>query len=203
MMTMITNWKGSLEVNGIKYTNINAFLASNTALSGSTHIKLYPVAENAVKGENKPQTSIQEAGIQDQEYVITVKKYMTEKAEPTFDFMAKWNNNNPMPLRTMVGIKTKETRGMVYMKLHGDIVSKVMQTCMCCGKPITNPVSRYFGMGPICGSHNYVNPFDTEEELKAAVGNYRVKLQNITWEGWIIKSAITEEKPFVREEVDA
>ena len=33
----------------------------------------------------------------------------------------------------------------------------------------------------------------TKEELMKAVGDYRKELQNITWEGWIIKSAIIEE----------
>ena len=116
---------------------------------------------------------------------------MTKKATPSFDFMAKWNNNIPMPLLTMVGTVEKETPGMVYMKLHGDIVSRLEPICMKCGRPITNPVSQYFGLGPICGNHNYVNPFDTEEELKAAVEDYRRNvLQKITWEGWVIKSSI-------------
>lgn len=121
---------------------------------------------------------------------IKVKSYMTKKATPEFDFMEKWNNNNPMPLRIMVGEKIKETPGMVYMKLHGDITSTQTQVCMKCGRPITNNVSKYFGMGPECGGHSYVNPFNSEEELKEAVEAYRRTLNQITWEGWIIKSAI-------------
>ena len=117
---------------------------------------------------------------------------MTKPSTPEFDFMAQWNNDIPMPLMTMVGDKVKETNGMVYMKLHGDITQTVTERCLCCGKLITNPVSKFFGMGPVCGGHNYTNPFATDEELKAAVEQYRKKLQNITWEGWIIKSAITE-----------
>lgn len=127
-------------------------------------------------------------------YKIEVKKYMLKKATPEFDFMAKWNNDNPMPLKIMVGTVEKETRGMVYMKLHGDILSEKTFRCIKCGKPLTNPVSQYFGIGPECGGHNYVNPFDTEEQLKAAVADYKVKLNNITWEGWIIKSAITNQE---------
>lgn len=134
---------------------------------------------------------------------ITVKKYMTQPATPEFDFMAKWNNNIPMPLRTMVGEVIKQTRGMVYMKLHGDIVAEKVTTCMKCGRPLTNPVSQYFGLGPECGGHNYVNPFNTEEELRAAVGAYRKELQSITWEGWIIKSAILEDELFGDSEIIA
>lgn len=127
---------------------------------------------------------------------ITVKQYMTKKATPEFDFMARWNNDNPMPLRTMVGTVEKETRGMVYMKLHGDMYAEKMCTCMKCGRTLTNPVSQYFGIGPECGGHNYVNPFNSEEELKEAVASYRKQLQEVTWEGWIIKSAITDGAEF-------
>lgn len=127
---------------------------------------------------------------------ITVKKYMTKKATPEFDFMANWNHNVPMPLRTMIiDEQTKETKGMIYVKAHGDVIGETMQYCLCCGREITNPVSQYFGMGPKCGCHNYVNPFDTEEELRAAVKKYRTEvLQKMTWEGWVIKSAIIEDE---------
>ena len=84
---------------------------------------------------------------------ITVKSYMTQKSTPTFDFMSKWNNDIPMPLRVMYGTKIEETRGMVKMQLHGDILANEgpVDVCMKCGKLITNKVSRYFGMGPVCG----------------------------------------------------
>lgn len=133
-------------------------------------------------------------------YKITVKKYMTQKATPEFDFMAKWNNDIPMPLRTMVGTVEKETRGMVYMKLHGDIYAEKICTCMKCGRPLTNPVSQFFGIGPECGGHNYVNPFNSEEELKEAVSAYKKQLINTTWEGWVIKSAILEQDVYGEDE---
>ena len=122
---------------------------------------------------------------------------MTQKASATFDFMEKWNNKISMPLRTMVGTVEKETRGMVYMKLHGDIIEERVRMCMKCGRVLTDPVSQYFGIGPECGGHNYVHPFNTDEELKAAVDAYKKQLRNITWEGWVIKSAITERKGVV------
>lgn len=125
---------------------------------------------------------------------IEVKQYMTRKSTPEFDFMAQWNKDIPMPLRVMVGTVEKETRGMVYMKLHGDIYSEKICTCMKCGRRLTNPVSQYFGIGPECGGHGYTNPFDTEEELKAAVADYKAKLNKMTWEGWIIKSAILSDE---------
>ena len=56
-------------------------------------------------------------------YKITVKKYMTEPSTPNFDFQDKWNNGNPMPLCTMQGKVTKETRGMFHMELKEDDIS--------------------------------------------------------------------------------
>lgn len=122
---------------------------------------------------------------------------MTRPAQPGFDFMKKWNNNEPMPLRVMVGTVEKETPGMVYMNLHGDIIETVTPVCMKCGKPLTNPVSQYFGMGPECGNHDYTNPFASDAELKEAVRKYRTEyLRKITWSGWIIKNAIIRKEPY-------
>ena len=56
-------------------------------------------------------------------YKITVKKYMTEPSTPNFDFQDKWNDGKPMPLCTMQGKVTKETRGMFHMELKADDIS--------------------------------------------------------------------------------
>ena len=56
-------------------------------------------------------------------YKITVKKYMTEPSTPNFDFQDRWNEGKPMPLCTMHGKVTKETRGMYYMKLKSDDIT--------------------------------------------------------------------------------
>lgn len=190
MFRAISNWKGTVEINGVVYDSIQDAQRSVTENSVSIdYIFLHAVQKNA---EKRKITQIESNPTQ---YIITVKQYMTKKSSPSFDFMAKWNNDNPMPLRTMVGTIERETNGMVYMKLHGDIIAEKVQHCMKCGKPITNPVSQFFGMGPECGGHSYVNPFESEEELKSVVENYRKNyLQKITWEGWIIKSAITEQE---------
>ena len=184
MTNFLTNWNGTIELNGKPIEKNFDF----SKVTGGVHLVFKPASEpvSVVESDNKVHDV---SG----KYRITVKSYMTKQASPEFDFMEKWNNNIPMPLMTMVGEKIKETRGMVYMELHGDITAKITQTCLRCGKPITNEVSKYFGMGPVCGGHNYTNPFSTEEELASAVGEYRKKLQNIKWEGWIIKSAIVEE----------
>ena len=178
MIKYINDWKGKFEINGTVYDS----LAAITSIPEGATIKLLT---NHVA---KPVDTVSD----DTEWVITVRPYMTKKASPEFDFMAKWNKDIPMPFRTMIGTKVKETNGMVYMKLHCDILYRKHFSCMCCGRPLTNPVSQYFGVGPECGGHNYVNPFDSDEELKETVEAYRKVLLNQTWEGWIIKSAITE-----------
>lgn len=189
MITMIQNWKGKVAVNGVEYNTVQDAISRFKPSKGEICIKLFPERETPLKNENMRS----ETGSRENEVRITVKKYMTEKATPQFDFMAKWNNDVPMPLRTMTGKVIKETRGMVQMELHGDIWAQKIATCMCCGRKLTNPVSQYFGIGPECGGHNYINPFDSDEELKEAVAEYRKKLQAVKWTGWIIKSAITEE----------
>lgn len=197
MITALKNWKGSVAVNGESYDSIQSAISAFKPSNGPIRIKLSPKTETTLKIDSDASQSIQKQSTEVSktgEIRITVKKYMTEKSSVGFDFMAKWNNDEPMPLRTMTGVVLQETRGMVKMRLHGDIWAQRICTCMCCGRPLTNPVSQYFGIGPECGGHNYVNPFNSDAELKEAVAEYRKKLQSITWEGWVIKSAITKEE---------
>ena len=186
----IKDWPGAIEIDGTQYPSVTDAQKSLTGVANFNSIKLLTKQKNTP--ESKP---VCLASMGATVYKITVRQYMTKPATPDFDFMSKWNNNIPMPLRTMVGTVEKETSGMVYMHLHGDITTTQTQCCMKCGKAITNPVSQYFGMGPECGGHNYINPFESEEELKATVENYRRNyLQKITWSGWVIKSAIFEKE---------
>lgn len=188
MLSMLKDYKGSIEINGEKYDSVKTALKRFKSDSDTITIKLSSNRKESVKSS----VSVSETHTQKK---ITVKQYMTRKATEDFDFMKTWNKDNPMPLRTMIGTVEKETRGMVYMKLHADITEEKTQRCLCCGRPITNPVSQYFGMGPECGGHNYINPFYSKEELENAVKDYRENvLRNITWEGWIIKSAIISEE---------
>lgn len=123
-------------------------------------------------------------------YLFKVRQYMTKPATPDFDFQAKFNDNNPMPFRTMVGTVIKETRGMVYMDCHVEPMET--STCMRCGRRLNHPVSMLYGIGPECGSHAYINPFNSEDELHAALDEVRNTLRSITWKGWVIKTAIEE-----------
>lgn len=185
MLTMLKDYEGTVEINGVTYNSIQDAIASFKASNSSVSIRLLSKTDKHVRTQSEALER------DNRTYSITVKAYMTRQATPDFDFMLK-NKNIPMPYRTMVGTIENETPGMYYMKLHGDILQERTLRCMCCGRPITNPVSQYFGMGPECGGHNYVNPFYSKEELQEAVGAYKKRLQSVTWEGWVIKSAITE-----------
>lgn len=122
------------------------------------------------------------------DYVIKVKQWMTKKASPEFDFMSHWNGDTPMPMRVMRGRVLKETRGMVYMELIAE--PHKTDYCMRCGKTLTHPVSRLYGIGPECGKHYHLNPFETEEELQAALDEVKARLAEVRWQGWIAKSGI-------------
>ena len=170
MLTLLKDWSGEVEIKDKGTDSIHVILHSRKKAVSSPVSSVCDIEFDSDVKERK----------------ITVKKYMTEPASPTFDFMAKWNNNIPMPMRVMSGTVEKETRGMVYMKLHG--MGKPTITCRCCGKELTNPVSRNYGIGPICLSKmGIADPIDNIDSI-------REKLVNITWEGWIIKSAIIEEE---------
>lgn len=182
MLSMLQAWQGAVEVNGKHYDNIS-LVSSDTLSSGDIHIKLYPVdaKQQATTGRQVPEV-VMKSG----ELKITVKAYMTRKASPDFDFMAKWNNDVPMPLRTMQGTIEQETRGMVKMKLHGVGLQEIH--CLRCGKELTHPVSRHYGIGPECMKKlGIVADIDDVESIKE-------QLVNVEWEGWVIKSAITEQE---------
>lgn len=123
------------------------------------------------------------------EYIVKVKHWMTQvTTDDSLDFMRKWNNDVPMPFRVMRGRVLSETRGMVYMELRACALRT--DYCMRCGKPLTHPVSKLYGLGPECGGHYHINPFNTEEELKVAIQEVRRKLNDITWTGWIPKFSV-------------
>ena len=174
---MLENYNGIIEVNGQTVDKLNLTTVSNN--KGSVCIKLTP--DNFIQKFHNDNPAVKSED--EKEYRITVKAYMLKKAVPEFDFMAKMNDDNPMPLRTMVGKKTKETKGMEYWELHGE--GRPVITCMRCGKELTNPISRKYGVGPEC-IHKLGFAFDVED-----VDDIKEALVKVTWSGWIIKSAVT------------
>ena len=123
-------------------------------------------------------------------YKITVKKYMTEPATVNFDFQDKWNNGKPMPLCTMQGEVIKETRGMFQMNLQGK--AEPTSKCLVCGKTLTNPISKLYGIGPECSEKVGLIRIESEEEAKEKLKHIMKQIDDITWTGFVIKSAIKE-----------
>ena len=123
-------------------------------------------------------------------YKITVKKYMTEPSTVNFDFQDKWNNGNPMPLCIMQGEIIKETRGMYYMNLQGK--AEPTSKCLVCGKTLTNPISKLYGIGPECSEKVGLIRIESEEEAKEKLKHIMEQIDDITWTGFVIKSAIKE-----------
>ncbi len=123
-------------------------------------------------------------------YKITVKKYMTEPATSTFDFQDKWNNGKPMPLCIMQGEVIKETRGMYQMNLQGK--AEHTTKCLVCGRGLTNAVSKLYGIGPECSDKVGLIRIESEEEAKEKLKHIMEQIDNISWTGWVIKSAIKE-----------
>ena len=123
-------------------------------------------------------------------YKITVKKYMTEPSTPNFDFQDKWNNGKPMPLCIMQGDVIKATRGMYYMNLQGK--SEPTSRCLVCGKTLTNSISKLYGIGPECSEKVGLIRIESEEEAKEKLKHIMKQIDDITWTGWVIKSAIKE-----------
>ena len=123
-------------------------------------------------------------------YKITVKKYMTEPATSTFDFQYKWNNGKPMPLCIMQGEVIKETRGMYYMNLQGK--AEHTSKCLVCGKTLTNPISKLYGIGTECSEKVDLIRIESEEEAKEKLKHIMKQIDDISWTGFVIKSAIKE-----------
>ena len=178
---LLKDWKGEIQIDDKHYTSVQDAVSDFKTLSSDSHIFL----QSNTKNRNMTALDTLDEKV---EYRITVKKYMTETASPGFDFMAKWNNDNPMPLRTMTGTMEKETRGMVYMKLHGQ--AEPVIKCMRCGRTLTNEVSKMYGIGPECITKV---PFIMDLDINDVEG-IKKKLVDVTWEGWIIKSAIIEKE---------
>lgn len=188
MLKYLSGITGEVIVNGVAYSDITSAIRDLRDFNGQLIVEI-PAVNTTPK---KAVVTITEEPVE-QIYKIKVRQYMTKPASPEFDFHTKWNNGIPMPLRIMVGRKIKETPGMVKMEMWGQITEEITTHCMKCGRILTNPVSRYFGIGPECGMHNYTNPFESDSALKEAIAKVQADLRNIKWTGWIIKSAIEEE----------
>ena len=181
----IKGWKGEVEIDGVKYNNVNAL---NKPFYGQHSIKLYPTTETVVIAEDKTNnrqdnvtnsSDIPEVG---GVYRFFVKEYMTKPGTPSFDFMDRFNEGIPMPMREMYGEIIRETKGMYFVSLRA--LTEPTTICRICGRVLTNPESKHYGIGPIClAKLNISWNIDQYSEIKK-------DLQEIQWKGWLIKKAI-------------
>lgn len=166
MIKQLASWTGSVSVNGTEYATIAD--VPTTLLNSDTVICLVPL--------NKREKAKSEAVGDDTEHVITVRQWMTRYGD------------NPMPMRTMVGRIKRKTAKAFYVELHGQALPVV--TCMRCGKALTNPISRHYGLGIECIQKVGI-PFSPED-----VENIKEALVDVLWSGWIPYSAVENDKIF-------
>ena len=95
-----------------------------------------------------------------------------------------------MPLCIMQGEVIKETRGMYYMNLQGK--AEPTSKCLVCGKNLTNPISKLYGIGPECSDKVGLIRIESEEEAKEKLKHIMAQIEDISWIGWVIKSSIKE-----------
>lgn len=194
-MLNLLNIDKPLRVNGVEFQNSQLALEAFKDFKGEFKIELNyrmpkPVTSPPDESHDTSEVSTESSTAQETLYRITVRAYMTKKSTPEFDLMKKINNDIPMPFRTMFGTILEESKGMYKMSLHAK--PEPCSVCMVCGRTLTHPVSLLYGIGPECGGHFHINPFNSEEELKASYDALRESLANVTWEGWVVKKAITE-----------
>jgi hypothetical protein len=118
---------------------------------------------------------------------VTVRQFLTKPSENP-----KFADRKPVPMRTMFGYVIEERGNSVKVALMGK--PEPSSVCLHCGRTLNHPVSVLYGIGPICGQHFHINPFDTEEELKAQMEELKEKLAAVTWEGWLPRGHIEMEE---------
>lgn len=189
-MLNLLNVKKEVIVNGVPYASPQAALEALKGFSGAIEVRINSKSVPQTKQETQ-QTTKQSVEYKDI-YRIEVRQYMTEKGSPEFDFMKKYNNDVPMPARRMYGEILEETKGMYKMKLQMRAERDAVN-CMHCMRQLTNPISRIYGIGPICGEHGYFASDYTKSKIKDEEQIFKMadaELRKVEWTGWVIKKAI-------------
>lgn len=172
----LQGWQGRVSIDGTEYDSVNS-VPESIELKGATINLLPKVEKRRVRVEDVTSSEV---------HLITVKQWMTQPSTPEFDYMARFNKDIPMPLKTMEGTIEKETEKSVYMHLHGSVRPTIR--CMRCGKELTNPVSRKYFLGIECiqkvGIIRDVNDIEGIKE----------DLVKTEWTGWIPRSAIISDE---------
>lgn len=103
------------------------------------------------------------------------------------DFHKSLNNGNPIPMVIMFGRIVRETDKSYLIDVYGK--PEPTEKCLHCGRKLTNKVSMYYGLGPICGQHYYITNV-TEATLRDNFDSIRKLMANIKWRGWIPKNSV-------------
>lgn len=174
MFEFLKTYKGKILVNEAELDNDSAITLLDNS-DGDFIIKLFPKEEEPIIYADKIK--------------IIVKPSMTKIDNSSLtNFNNQYNNGIPMPLRTMFGEITRETKSMYYANLHGKVV--VTARCMKCGRTITNKLSMYFGIGPECGKDLRILTPQTREEYEKYKKTIEDRIEKINWQGWIPKSSV-------------
>jgi hypothetical protein len=186
MLNLITLDK-EVVVNGTTFKSAQEALEAFRGHSGKLEI-YYNIKQSIQQAPVAPKTDAEYLNI----YRVEVRQYMTQKGSPDFDFMIKYNDNKPMPLRRMYGEILEETKGMYRMKLHGR-AERNSSHCSHCMRELTHPISVIYGIGPVCGEHGYFASDYTKSKIKDMNELFSLAdrdLRKTEWTGWIIKKAI-------------
>lgn len=79
---------------------------------------------------------------------------------------------------------------MYYMSLQGKAAPT--SKCLVCGKNLTNSISKLYGIGPECSEKVGLIRIESWEEAKEKLKDIMEQVDDITWTGFVIKSAIKE-----------
>ena len=173
-LKQLQGWQGKVIVNGTEYESVSSVPSD---IEVATITLLPAVERRRVKVEDSTD---------DREHLITVKQWLTQPATPEWDYNDRMNKGVPMPLRTMQGTVLKETAKSVYMHLHGSV--KPVVHCMRCGRELTNPISRHYGLGTEClGKVGILVDPDEVEKIKEQL----VKIEG-NW--WIPRTSILSDE---------
>lgn len=103
-------------------------------------------------------------------------------------FNDKFNNGTPIPLLVMYGKIVKETPKCYYVEVEGN--PEESDVCMHCMRPLTDDISRLYGLGPKCGEYYGITK-EMRKNYKENYKNIRHSLASVKWKGLIPKDKVS------------
>lgn len=191
-------YQGPVEVDGEVFPSISDAMEKLSQYTGTMRIKpLWPLLEKEpekerLEVEKKPEkdTLTLELNVP---YEITVKAYVTKADTEKFQFHKKFNHGNPMPFRTMRGNVINRTEKMYKVDLYA--YPTTIEQCLRCGKRITHPISKLYGIGPDCAEYLNIPRYESRDDLDDNMKSLQKEMKKIVWVGYVPMSAITSATP--------